>query len=138
MTYPTTTDKRDLDFEGVLAELQDFIGRSIVIESVGRDGRTFHQSEGVLERTIDNHVDLLSSPDRQAVIAFHLDAHACFILHKCEFAAASTRVIGDHDEGLTCRMVKIETAGDTTLIIRDAWEREWLDQRTYEQLEGLE
>ena len=116
----------ELSFARLLAELQNFIGERVVVESLARDGYAFHESRGVLRHSIDLQVTIPGPLDRPAHIAFCLDAGGCFTVREQDFLGAWAFTLPG-DDSLPGRVVEIELAGGE-LTVRDDWEQVMRDR----------
>lgn len=124
MTLPTSKrDESNLDFVALVAALHRFIGRLIVVESVGRDGFDFHRSSGQIHRVFDAQVELPIPVERPALITFQLDSASTFTIRENEVEqAVSYAVYDDERDEIHSNVVRITIAEAGDLIVRDAWE----------------
>ncbi|MGH2986887.1 MAG: hypothetical protein ACRDLO_09395 [Solirubrobacterales bacterium] len=110
--------ERTLDFAGALAELQGLVGKRVSVESAPEGAGPFHESRGVLGRSIDLQIESGWPLDRPARVAFFLDdAEAQFVVRESGFviAIAYTLALADGQS----RTVQMHYSGGAVLIIRE-------------------
>lgn len=111
-------DERRLDFAGVLAELQALVGERVSVESGSAGAHTFHESRGVLGRSIDLQIAVGWSLGEPARVAFYLDASDTnFMLRESSLRAAYGYTL-ELPEGAS-RTVEMHFAGGGVLIVRE-------------------
>lgn len=107
-----------LDFAGALAELQAFIGRRVSVESGPEGAGSFHESRGILGRSIDLQIESGWPLDRPARVAFFLDgADSQFVIRETGFLIAVAYTV-KLSEGPS-RTVQMHYAGGAVLIVRE-------------------
>jgi len=113
----TEEDVRRLDLAGVLSELQGLVGERVCVES-GSDGtHPFHESRGVLGRSIDLQIAVGWPLDDPARIAFWLDGRdSHFIVRESALRAAVAYTVDL--PGGPSRTVQMHFAGGGVLIVR--------------------
>jgi len=116
------TNDRLLDFRGLLAELQGFLGERVVVESACGGLTGFHESRGRLERSVDLQVALSRPLDEPAQIWLCLaDGAGSFALRERAFREARAWSIFDCC-GRETRYVLVLIEGGGELVICDEWE----------------
>ena len=114
-------DERMLDFAGVLAELHALVGERVSIESGCEGAHPFHESRGVLGRSIDLQIAVGWPLDEPARVAFYLDeTDSHFIVREWRLAAAVAYTV-ELPEG-PCRTVQMHFSGGGVLIVRESAE----------------
>lgn len=114
----TDESERTLDFAGALGELQAFVGRRVSVESGPERAGAFHESRGILGRSIDLQIDSGWPLDRPARVAFSLDdADAQFVLREVGFLIALAYTV-DLSDGPS-RTVQMHYDGGAVLIVRE-------------------
>ncbi len=110
-----------LDFAGALAELQAFIGRRVSIESGPEGAGSFHESRGILGRSIDLQVESGWPLDRPARVAFFLQGgDSQFVVREAGFVIALAYTV-KLCEGPS-RTVQMHYAGGAVLIVREEFD----------------
>lgn len=111
-------DDRTLDLAGVLAELQALIGKRVSVESASEATNAFHESGGVLGRSIDLQIATGSPLEKPAWIAFHLDdTDAHFVVREARLRSAVAYTV-EFAEGPS-RTVQLHFDGGGVLIVRE-------------------
>jgi hypothetical protein len=111
-------DERELDFAGVLAELQALVGTSVTVESAPEEAQAFHRSRGVLGRSIDLQIAGCWPLDRPARVWFCLeDSDADFVVREAGLRGAVAYEVA-LAEGLS-RTVQMHYDGGAVLIVRE-------------------
>lgn len=114
----TDEDERTVDFAGALAELQAFVGNRVSVESGPEGAGAFHESRGILGRSIDLQIESGLPLDRPARVAFFLDdADAQFVVREAGFVIALAYTV-DLSDGPS-RAVQMHYAGGAVLIVRE-------------------
>lgn len=110
--------ERMLDFADALGELQVLVGERVTVESAPAGAGPFHESRGVLGRSIDLQVLCGWPPDSPARVTFFLDdTDALFVVRERGFVAglAYTLALADGRS----RTVQMRYAGGAVLIVRE-------------------
>ncbi|MQA74176.1 MAG: hypothetical protein GEU88_07540 [Solirubrobacterales bacterium] len=111
-------DEGTLDFAGALGELQGLIGRRVSVESGPEGAGPFHESRGVLERSMDLQITSGWPLDRPARVAFFLaHADAQFVVRESGFLIALAYTL-ELPEGPS-RTVQLHYVGGAVLIVRE-------------------
>lgn len=114
----TDEGERTLDFGGVLAELQAFVGKRVSVESGPEGAGAFHESRGVLGRSIDLQIASGWPLDRPARVAFFLDdADAQFVVRESGFLVGLAYTV-ELAEGPSAT-VQMHFLGGGVLIVRE-------------------
>jgi hypothetical protein len=112
------SDERMLDFAGVLAELQALVGARVSIESAAEGTNAYHESRGVLGRSIDLQIVSGWALDRPARVAFHLEGtDSQFVVREAGLRGALAYTVDLH-EGPS-RAIQMHFAGGGVLIVRE-------------------
>jgi hypothetical protein len=110
--------ERRLDLPGVLSELQALVGERVCVESGSAGAHPFHESRGVLGRSIDLQIAVGSPLDQPAWVAFYLeDSDSHFIVRESALRLAVAYTVG-LPEGPS-RTVQMHFAGGGVLIVRE-------------------
>jgi hypothetical protein len=113
-----SSEDRQLDFAGALAELQALVGERVSVESAAEEAHAFHRSHGVLGRSIDLQIAGGWPLDRPARVWFSLeDTDADFVVRQAGLVAAVAYEV-DLAEGPS-RTVQIHYEGGAVLIVRE-------------------
>lgn len=113
----STDCDRELDFIGVLAELQGLLGERVTVEAASRSARPYLQAYGVLCGALDLELAGSRSLDPPARLAFCLEgAEAHFVVREDEIRAACAYTVKPPD-GPSSRTVEIGLPGGARLIV---------------------
>lgn len=117
--YESMTDEeRTLDFAGVLAALHALVGLPVSVESACEGAHPFHESRGVLGRSVDLQISSGWPLDRPARVAFFLrETDAQFVVREHGLLTAVSYAV-ELPEGPS-RTVQMHFAGGGVLIVRE-------------------
>jgi len=111
-------DERTLDFAGVLAELHALVGERVSVESACVGANPFHESRGILGRSVDLQISSGWPLDRPARVSFFVDGtDAHFVVRESGFLTALAYTVDL--PGGPSRTVQMHFAGGGVLIVRE-------------------